>query len=287
VKIIDLYQNVTAGIIKNLEAGTVPWTRPWKNSRVTKGSMMPHNFATGRPYSGINVPILWGTAADHGYDEHSWLTYQQATAAGGQVRKGEKACTVVFTKKLAFKEDDETTRKVSMLRQFFVFNVAQIDGLKEPEINPEPPEAREAKTEAFVQKTGAIIKHGGNKACYIPSLDFVALPDFNQFKSPQHYYATALHELGHWSGAKSRLDRELQGRFGTRKYAAEELVAELTAAFLCAHLGIVGELRHAEYIASWIELLKSDDRAIFTASSKASQAADFLRAFSETEQDAA
>ena len=286
MKTSDLYQHVTNSIIKTLEEGTAVWIRPWKTSRVSKGSIMPHNFATGRPYSGINVPILWCRAADNGYAEHSWLTYQQATGAGGQVRKGEKSCTVVFTKKLAFKEEDDTGRKVSMLRQFYVFNVAQIDGLKEPEIKPELPEAREANTETFIQKTAAQIKHGGNKACYIPSLDFVALPEFNQFRSPQHYYATALHELGHWSGAKHRLDRDLQGRFGTRKYAAEELVAELTAAFLCAHLGIEGELRHAEYIKSWIELLKHDDRAIFTASSKALQAADYLRSFSEAQEEA-
>lgn len=286
MKTSDLYQHVTKGIIKQLEEGTVPWTRPWKNAKA-HGSIMPHNFATGRPYSGINVPILWGRAADNGYSEHSWLTYQQATAAGGQVRKNEKSCTVVFTKKLAFKEEDDTERKVSMLRQFYVFNVAQIDGLKQPEIKAELPEAREANTETFIQKTASQIKHGGNKACYIPSLDFVALPEFNQFRSPQHYYATALHELGHWSGAEHRLDRDLQGRFGTRKYAAEELVAELTAAFLCAHLGIEGELRHAEYIKSWIDLLKEDDRAIFTASSKASQAADYLRSFSEAQEAAA
>ena len=287
MKTADLYQSVTAGIIKNLEVGTVPWTRPWKIARTARGSIMPHNFATGRPYSGINVPILWGRAAEHGYEEHSWLTYQQATTAGGQVRKGEKACTVVFTKKFAFVEEDDTTRKVSMLRQFYVFNVAQIDGLKEPETTPETPEAREARTEKFIKQTGAQIQHGGNKARFVPSIDIVALPEFNQFRTPQHYYATALHELGHWSGAKHRLDRDLQGRFGTRKYAAEELVAELTAAFLCAHLGIEGELRHAEYIASWIELLKHDDQAIFTASSKASQAADYLRAFSEAQEEAA
>ena len=283
----DLYQSVTDAIVKQLEEGTIPWTRPWKVTRTAHGSIMPHNFATGRPYSGINVPILWGRAADCGYENHSWLTYQQAIAAGGQVRKGEKACVVVFTKKLAFKEEDERERKVSMLRQFFVFNMAQIDGLKEPEIKPEPPEAREVQTEEFIKQTRADIRHGGNRACYVPSIDFVALPEFNQFKTPQNYYATALHELGHWSGAKHRLDRDLQGRFGTRKYAAEELVAELTAAFLCAHLGITGELRHAEYIKSWIALLKEDERAIFTASSKASQAADYLRAFSETKEEAA
>jgi antirestriction protein ArdC len=290
VKTSDLYGAVTNGIIAQLEAGTIPWTQPWKNTRDVHGSIMPHNFATGRAYSGINIPILWGRASAAGYEQHSWLTYQQAQTAGGQVRKGEKACTVVFTKKLAFREEEsDKERKVSMLRQFFVFNVAQIDGLALRSGTPEvvKPEAREAITEAFIERTKAEIRHGGNRACYVPSADFVALPAFTSFKTAQNYYAVALHELGHWTGSKKRLDRELDGRFGTRKYAAEELIAELTAAFLCAHLGITGELRHAEYIANWIELLKHDDRAIFTAASKASQAADYLRSFSEAVQEEA
>jgi antirestriction protein ArdC len=119
----------------------------------------------------------------------------------------------------------------------------------------------------------------------VPSLDFIALPEKSSFINVESYFATGLHELGHWCGAKHRLDRDLSGRFGSEAYAAEELIAELNAAFLCAHLGIRGELRHAEYIASWISLLKSDNRAIFTAASKASQAANFLRALSGEVQE--
>jgi antirestriction protein ArdC len=136
---------------------------------------------------------------------------------------------------------------------------------------------------AFIAATKADIRIGGDRACYVPSLDFICLPPEAAFKSREHFLATALHECGHWSGHKSRLDRDLKSRFNEKAYATEELIAELTAAFLCAHLGITGELRHAEYIASWISLLKDDDRAIFTASSRASQAADYLRAFSGAE----
>jgi antirestriction protein ArdC len=141
--------------------------------------------------------------------------------------------------------------------------------------------------EAFIAASGADIRMGGNKACYVPSHDFVAMPEKHQFKSLEHYYATALHECAHWSGHEKRLNRDLKNRFDTKAYAAEELVAELSAAFLCAHLGIPGELRHADYIGSWLKILKEDNRAIFTAASKAQQAADYLRAFSEEVAEAA
>ena len=226
MKVSQLYDTVTASIIKELETGAAPWTKPWRTPRVSVGSIMPHNFSTGRSYSGINIPILWGAAAEHGYERHLWLTFRQALYLGGVVRKDEKSTHVVFTKKLVVKE-----------------------------------------------------------ACFVPSLDFVAMPFIGSFKQVSSYYATRLHELGHWSGAKHRLGRDLSGRFGTQAYAAKELIAELTAAFLCAHLGIIGELRHAGYIQNWIQLLKEDNRAIFTAASKASQAADYLRAFSEVVED--
>ena len=176
-----------------------------------------------------------------------------------------------------------------MLRTFTVFNVAQIedlpDGLIEPvDVTPVFDDPH-AKTQAFIKATAADIRHGGDRACYVSSRDFISLPPFPAFKTAESYYATSLHELGHWSGAKCRLNRDLSGRFGSRAYAAEELVAELTAAFLCAHLGIVGELRHAGYVDSWLELLRADKRAIFTAASKASQAADYLRSFSEPASD--
>jgi antirestriction protein ArdC len=133
--------------------------------------------------------------------------------------------------------------------------------------------------EAFVKATDAEIKTGGNQPMYVPSLDYIVMPPAGAFRTVEHFYATELSR--NWSLDGGRLNRDLKNRFGTKAYAAEELVAELTAAFLCAHLGIQGELRHAGYIADWIRLLKEDDRAIFTAASKASQAAEFLRAFSE------
>ena len=172
-----------------------------------------------------------------------------------------------------------------MLRTYSVFNVAQIDGLAQPtEATGQLPEPdRMAQVEAFVVATKADIRTGGNQPMYVPSQDFIAMPLLGAFRDANNYYATLLHECGHWSGAERRLNRDLKNRFGTKAYAAEELIAELTAAFLCAHLGIEGELRHAGYVADWITLLKEDDRAIFTAASKASQAADFLRAFSEGE----
>lgn len=166
-----------------------------------------------------------------------------------------------------------------MLRVFTVFNVAAATA---PDTAPEqPPPAGTA--DAFAAATGTDMRHGGDKACFVPALNFIVLPDPESFENVEHYHATKLHELVHWSGHKTRLDRDLKNRFGTRAYAAEKLVAELGAAFLCAHLGVEGQLRHAGYINSWLSLLKEDDRGIFTATSKASQAADYLRSFSERE----
>ena len=277
-----LYQEVTDRIVSELERGAVPWTKPWK-TRPTNGGFLPHNAVTGRAYHGANVPILWMQADMLGYPTHSWLTYKQATEAGGQVRKGEKATGVVFTKKLRIKDVlTEEEKQISMLRGYFVFNRHQVDGLPDQPDAPEVPlEARHSGAEAFIAATHATIRYGGNEACFVPSLDYIEMPPFSAFKTAEGFYCTELHETVHWSGHESRLDRNLNNRFGTRAYAAEELVAELGAAFLCAHLGIEGELRHTGYIAKWIELLKHDERAIFTAAAKAQQAADFLRGFSE------
>jgi antirestriction protein ArdC len=167
-----------------------------------------------------------------------------------------------------------------MLRSYAVFNVAQIDGLPPQIAEPEevaPP--LDNDVQRFIDGTQAEIRHGGSRACFIPSLDFIQMPPRSAFVSIESYRATQLHELGHWSGHEKRLNRDLNNRFGSRAYAAEELIAELTSAFLCAHLRIAGELRHASYIDNWIALLKQDNRAVFTAASKASQAADFLRSF--------
>jgi antirestriction protein ArdC len=228
---------------------------------------------------------LWGAADANSYTSHEWMTFQQARMRDAMVRKGEKGTHIVFTKQLLKKEDDEEKR-FSMLRTYNVFNVAQIDGLPTPkEVEELPEPVRHGRAEAFIKATNAQFKNGGDKACYVPSQDFIALPYQGFFIHHEAFYAVALHELGHWTGAKPRLDRDLSGRFGTKAYAAEELVAEMTAAFLCAHLDLKGELRHASYINNWIELLKEDSRAIFTAASLASKAADYLRGFSEPKED--
>jgi antirestriction protein ArdC len=282
---MKLYKEVTDRIVSELEAGAVPWLCPWRKSRSNGTGIMPVNAITGRNYHGINVVILWSKRAAEGYESNGWLTYRQAQAVDAQVRKGEKATEVVFTRKLRIKDrDTEEERQISMLRSFFVFSVAQVEGLPVPNESgalPVSTEEHHRAADHFVDATRADIRHGGTEAAFYPSLDYVVMPPFKAFKTTEGYYATKLHELGHWSGHTARLDRNLAGRFGTRAYAAEELVAELTSAFLCAHLGIEGELRHAGYLQHWAELLRHDDKAIFTAAAKAQQAADFLTAFSQ------
>jgi len=279
--ITQLYQDVTNRIIAEMEQGAVPWTRPWRTQAGTTTGIMPANAATGRAYHGINIPILWDAASTRGYPRNVWLTYKQAEAAGAQVRKGERGTHIVFTKKLAVTDEvTEETRSISMLKAHVVFNVAQVEGLPDPAPTAEvPPEARHDAAEAFIAATGADIRHGGDIACFVPSRDVINMPPRGAFRSPESYHATVLHELGHWTGLPSRLGRDLTGRFKSKAYAAEELIAEMASAFLCAHLSIEGELRHAGYLADWLGLLKEDNRAIFTAASKASLAADFLRAF--------
>jgi antirestriction protein ArdC len=260
--------------------------KPWKSG--AKGGIMPYNAVTGRQYRGINIPILWHARQTKEYPTAGWLTYKQALPLDAHVRKGEVGTTVVFTRQFTIKEskEDDEERRISMLKTYTVFNEAQIEGLpRTPQT--EVLEYTDEDALAFINATQARINHGGDRAYYMPAMDLVWLPSPNDFESYEHYLATALHELAHWSGAKHRLDRQLNNRFGTQAYAAEELVAELSAAFLCAHLNIEGKLRHAEYIANWLELLREDPRAIFTAASKASQAADFLRSFSEVAEQAA
>jgi antirestriction protein ArdC len=283
----NLYANVTARILTELENGAAPWVKAWS---ATPGKNIPHNAATGRAYSGCNVILLW--LSQGRFSSPRFLTYKQAADLGGNVRKGEHGFTVYFVKPMVAKSKGEgegegetgTGRTFTMLRAYTVFNVDQCDNLPGKILNPEPIKARhnderDATIDEFIAATGADYREGlgGDRAFYSPSQDLVAMPAFEAFKSASNYYATAFHELAHWTGAKSRLDREFGKRFGDRAYAAEELVAELTAAFLCAEFNLDGELRHAGYIGNWIALLKDDSRAFFTAASAAQKAADYLR----------
>jgi antirestriction protein ArdC len=279
MKIQQLYADVTANIIKELEAGAVPWLKCWKGRST---GLLPANAVSKRTYSGINIPILWFAATDRGYEKHQWLTYQQAAAANAAIRKGEKGTFIVFTKPLLFKDKEtEEEKKGRMLKTFCVFNVAQIDGLELSD--PEPPTEiqRHAAAEALIKATEAKIELGGDRACYTPAWDMVMMPHPADFNDPEQFYGVALHELSHWSGAKHRLDRDMSGAYKSKPYSFEEIIAELTSAFLCAHLGIKAELRHAGYIQAYLEVLKDDDRAFFRAAAKAQQAADFLRAFGQ------
>ena len=273
-----LYENITRSIIDDLEKGVPAWVQPWRTKRRTALGLLPANLATGRTYSGINIPILWHAAKSAGYPDPAWMTYRQALALNANVRKGEKGTHIVFTRKLTVKKEEDEERQISMLRSYTVFNVAQIDGLPPTIVTPEDaPPVLDDNAQHFIEATRADIRHGGSRACFVPSLDIIQLPQHADFSTIESYFGTALHELGHWSGHETRLNRDLKNRFGSQAYAAEELIAELTSAFLCADLRVNGDLRHASYIDNWLALLKEDNRAIFTAATKASQASDFLR----------
>lgn len=274
----DLYSDVTARIISKMESGVMPWERAWSAA----GTSMPMNAVTERPYSGVNVLLFW-MSADKGYARPRYLTFNQAKAAGGSVRKGEHGTKVYFFKQLTIADKASGEEKtIPMLREYTVFNVSQCDGLPDKVANgdyvaPRNQDQREADADAFIAATGADFREGVGNPYYVPSKDFISMPPFSAFDCRQNFYGTAFHELTHWTGAKHRLARDFSGRFGTLAYAAEELVAELSSAFLCAEFGFDNTNRNASYLASWIELLKSDPRAIFTAASKASKAAEYLR----------
>lgn len=283
----DLYQEVTNRIIAELETGTAPWVKPWKSGYANNGAM-PYNAASKKQYRGINIPLLMGASCAHG--SPAFVTFKQALDLGGHVRKGEHGQQVIFwnfIKRAADQDnaggddDDDAARAIPFARAYTVFNIAQCDGLQiEPRQVAAPinPDTRNAQLDAQVSNIGARINHGGDSAFYRPSTDSIQLPEFGQFRDASNYYATLLHELTHWTGNKSRLARDLANRFGDQAYAAEELIAELGAAFLCGEHGVTGQLQHAAYLGNWLSVLRQDKRAIFTAASKAQQAADYINA---------
>lgn len=283
----DLYDEVTNRIICELEAGRVPWVQPWgRTGSVNPG--LPRNALSGRSYSGVNVLILWGAVIENAYPSQSWLTFRQALEAGGNVRKGEHGTTVVYAdrftpeaEKARAKETGEEARAVPFLKRFTVFNLAQCEGLR-PGLAADPAPLPEREivpvAEAVIAASGVDFRIGGDKAFYVPSEDFVQVPPQPAFFEQINYYRTSLHELTHATGHVSRLDRKFMGGIGGKDYAREELVAEMGSAFLCAALGIEPTVRHADYLAHWLEVLREDNRAIFRAASAASKAADWLLA---------
>ncbi len=279
----DLYQDVTDRIIAQMEKGVLPWARPWSADKAPFD--FPNNAATGNHYSGINILLLWDAQLEGEHSTHSWLTYKQAQSLGGNVRKGERGSTVCYAstftpqkEKTAAAQEGRDARAIGFLKRYTVFNADQCDGLGDKFTPAEPMPEREMipAAEAVIAATGADFRHGGNKAFYSPFHDFIQTPHQQKFDDQINYYRTAFHELGHWTGHKSRLDRDLKNGFGSKDYAREELIAEMSAAFSCARLGITPTVRHADYLGSWLKVLKEDKRAIFKAASMASKATAFV-----------
>ncbi|AKG68254.1 DNA primase [Serratia fonticola] len=301
---VDLFQVVTDKIIAVLEKGTSPWRKPW---RTVAGGMsgLPANAITGRAYSGINVLLLWIDAADKGFTSHRWLTFKQAQDAGGNVRKGEKSTLVTLFKPFEKKETDEQGRPMfdeqgnavvsqrNFMTSFHLFNVEQCENLPEKLLTPvsvagdteETPEQHDIeriqRAEQVVACSGVPVVHRHqDQAFYSPRADRITVPEAVQFNSPADYYSTLLHELVHSTGHISRLAREgitsSSRRFGEPVYAFEELVAEIGSAFLCAEVGIQGDVQHESYIASWLKALKEDKKVIFQASRFAREAFEYL-----------
>jgi antirestriction protein ArdC len=279
---LDVYAKVTSQIVNAIEQGVGNWRMPWHTSGRFASS--PINATSRKAYRGINTVCLWAAAEAKGYDSGEWATYAQWQERRAQVRKGEKSTTVVFWKfanNASETEDGETPTSGSRLlftRGYAVFNAGQVDGYT-PRVEPTTPmPERIERAEAWFQTIGADVRNGGNRAYYSPGSDHIQIPPFPAFMENVAYYSTLAHEHTHWTARAERCDRQLGKRFGDSAYSAEELIAELGAAFVCAHLGLSTEPRedHAEYIQSWLKVLRADKRAIFTAASKAQQAADYL-----------
>lgn len=262
----NLYQEITDKIIDQLEAGCVPWVRPW-------GAIgIPTNARTKRPYSGINIVLLW----QHDFPTQEWVTFKQALEMGGNVRKGEKGTRIVYADKFVPKSEkgEENPRAIPFLRAYTVFNVAQCDGLPPP---PRPPEIpTESVIDPIIRNSGVPVYEDRARAAYIPSQDFIEMPARHTFRSFADWGSTILHELVHATGHPDRLNRDLSNPFGSKLYACEELVAEMGSAFCCARLGLEPTVRHADYLGEWLKVLKEDSRAIIRAASHASKAADWI-----------
>lgn len=275
-----IYSEITQSIIEQLEQGAAPWIKPWKAD-----SSADKNLVSQKPYQGINRLLLGMSSMVKGYSVPVWASYKQWESIGANVKKGEKGTKIVFYSPVS-KENKQTgdVEKYAVLKTYFVFNAAQVEGI---DIVPAEPVAAEFTAvelaEQRIIKTGAAISHGGDAAFYMPSADRIQLPHKSAFNSEANYYATAFHELAHWTGSKNRLDRDLdKGRFGNPAYAFEELVAEMSAAFLCADYGIEGELRHAGYIGHWLKALREDSKAVFKAAALAQKAADYINMLDAT-----
>jgi len=274
-------QHVTTRIMDALRAGTPPWRRPWRSDLTNVGAAA--NAISGQHYRGVNALLL----SLAGYDCRWWATYSQIQSLGGRVRKGEHGTWIVFYRQIEKEsaitlDGVESVETYPLLKTYCIFNMSQTEGLEQFQSRPcsVTPFVNYAPAEAVLAASGAEIQYGGGKAQYDPSRDYIRLPEPEAFASPHEFYATAFHELTHWTGHASRLDRlSKNGRFGSTAYAREELVAEIGGCFLAAEIGVPQSddlTNHAAYLASWLKILGADPTAIFLAAGQASAAVDFL-----------
>jgi antirestriction protein ArdC len=294
----DLYHTITQQMISALERGVIPWIKPWRapDAATPMNQPYPINAITQRPYAGINIPLLWSQAATRGFTQDRWLTYRQAKSAGGYIRSGEHCTLAVLYKPMEREAKDAhgqvildeqgqpTLLKFAVLKRHFLFNIEQTVDVVIPvpeaqHPNPMHMDGIQAADHLLNQSGARIVHRASDMAFYHPHGDLIQLPLREQFQSAESYYATAFHELTHWTGHAARLHRDgivqHQG-YGSPSYAFEELVAEMGAAFLCAQTGIRGELRHAGYINTWLSLLRSDTRVLFLASGQAREASEYV-----------
>jgi len=268
-------QEVLNNIVSIIESGVKPWERPWSTS---SGSIMPINYATKREYTGFNILNFWNEQAVFGYKTCQWIGFNQARQLGLYVMKGEKGHYGLRMNSINLKDKDgnKTDEFINLPTSFCVFNVDQLNGFEhEDEVKKEWNSINDA--DVLINDSGAVIEYGGDRACYNKTNDVIRLPVKEAFKNAEGFYATALHELSHWTGHESRLNRTFGKRFGDHAYAIEELVAEMSCAFIMAHIGLHGEIEnHAGYLNHWITALKQNPKILLTASSEASKAYNFI-----------
>lgn len=285
----DIAIDITATIIAKLEAGVMPWSRPWSVTG-EGGRPLRHEGST---YNGINALWLWATADTYGYRSRYWMTARQARELGGEVRRDARPSFSVYAS--TFRKAGAPSllgmsaeKTIRFLRSYVVFNADEIDGLPtyyHPREVPPTPQLlsdRQDRIDAFFDAVPAKVRHGGDRAFFHPTFDYIQMPHVGSFRSADGYASIRAHETVHWSGHQSRLDRVFGKRFGDKAYAFEELIAEVGNAIICGDLGLPTDLHdsHASYLDSWLKVLRADRTAIFLAASKAEQAFGFLRAFS-------
>ncbi|MCY4304586.1 MAG: zincin-like metallopeptidase domain-containing protein [Aestuariivita sp.] len=291
----EIYQNITNQIIADLEEGELTWLKPW-GSEDNSAQMMRPLRHDGQFYNGINILILWSVISEHKFTSPYWMTFRQAIAYGAHVKKGERGTSVVYANSFTNIETnvdgEEEEYVVPFLKHYTVFNVDQITDLPDRFYVHQQPVISEnmriQNAEDFFSLLNVEIQHSGDNAYYSPKKDFIKMPDFTFFHSPEAYYATLAHELIHWTAHENRLNRGTSVKSPSKEeYAKEELIAELGSAFICADLNLkpLPGKDHAAYIQSWLTILKEDKKMIFKASAAAQRAVDYIKKLTARNND--